>query len=117
MDSTLSLKKIKLPTRLGCGDEERALPQVVMADLEVKFHAPPTACQTDELSDAICYAKLSEKMKELCMSRPFHLIEKLAFDLFELIKKEVPSDATVTLTVCKNPPLTSVGASCFMIGD
>src|SRR5262245_18102619 len=75
----LEIHAARLHVRLGRGAPERAQPQDVDLDVSVRFAALPAACESDELGDTVCYAKLIEQARELCAGREFRTVEHLAY--------------------------------------
>jgi dihydroneopterin aldolase len=102
----LEIRAARLHVRLGCGEAERAAPQDVDLAVRVQFAAPPRACETDELGDTVCYAKLVEQARELCAGREFRTVEHLTYAIARRLRGEVPSDARLEVRVTKlQPPI------------
>ena len=74
---------------------------------------------TDELSDTVCYAKISEWIRSVCARGEFKLIEKLGYDAFSLIKENIPNDHALKLVLTKeHPPVPDLtGGSRFTLSD
>ena len=103
---TLEIPAARLHVRLGCGEAERAAPQDVDLAVVLHFAAPPAACESDELGDTVCYAKLVEQARELCAGREFRTVEHLAHAIARRLRGEVPSDARLQVRVTKlHPPI------------
>jgi dihydroneopterin aldolase len=117
--SVLEFRAARLSIRLGCSDEERAHPQDVDLDLAIRFPAPPSACETDELKDTVCYAELLDAARTHCQGREFRLLEKLASELLARLRREVPPGAELWLRVTKlYPPVPELrGGVSFSLGD
>jgi dihydropteroate synthase type 2 len=76
--SQLVLPGIHCLARIGEPDEEAASPQVVVVALVLTFDAPPAAVYTDDLSDTVDYARLTETVATVSASQRFRLLESLA---------------------------------------
>ena len=102
----LRIHAARLHVRLGCGAPERALPQDVDMNVCVRFAALPAACESDELGDTVCYAKLIEQARELCVGREFRTVEHLAYAIARRLRSEIPPDARLEVRVTKlRPPV------------
>ncbi len=117
--SQLSLKKLRLLVSLGCSPEERQVLQYVSFDLEVRFIVPPQGCMTDSLEQTVCYAKLSQKIKEVCDRREYQLIEKLGWDIYQAVREDLPEQSLLWLRATKeHPPVAHLeGGAAFSLGD
>jgi dihydroneopterin aldolase len=117
--SILEFRGARLEVRLGCSAEERATPQAVDLDLAVRFRELPSACESDELEDTLCYAELIDAAREVCAGREFHLVERLAHELFGRLRTLIPNDAELWLRATKlNPPVSGLsGGVAFSLGD
>jgi 7,8-dihydroneopterin aldolase/epimerase/oxygenase len=121
MHCELILKNLSLSVKLGYSEEERALPQQVLVQIKLQFADVPVACTTDNLHDTLCYAVLSYELQNFCDHHSFKLIENLAYQLYQQLKKKI-TDMTlvkvnVFLCVTKNPPLANLETSSFAISD
>jgi dihydroneopterin aldolase len=102
----LEIHAARLHVRLGCGEPERARPQDVDLDVSIRFAALPAACESDELGDTVCYAKLIEQARELCTGREFRTVEHLAYAIARRLRSEIPPDARLEVRVIKlHPPI------------
>ena len=117
--SKLSLHRLRLWVRLGCGAEERQVPQVVSFDVEIRFPSLPAGCETDALDQTVCYAKLSQKIKEVCDRQEYQLIEKLGWDVYREIRNTLPQEMGLWVQARKeNPPVENLeGGASFTVGD
>ncbi len=100
----LDVEAIRLKVRLGCLPAERALPQDVEVKITIRFAELPPACWTDALHDTVCYAELAALAREHVRSREFRLIERLALELYGLVRERLPRGARLDLTVTKLAP-------------
>jgi dihydroneopterin aldolase len=117
LHTNLSIKSLKLATHIGCCEEERAKSQIISIDFIIRFHEPPKACETDNLNDAVCYAELSQCIRDYCSKNTFALIEHLGAQLYKLLKSELPEHTMLWLQVTKTQPLADLNESSFSIGD
>jgi dihydroneopterin aldolase len=117
--SVLEFRGARLEVRLGCSAEERARPQPVDLDLAVRFRELPVACESDKLEDTLCYAELIDAARAVCAGREFHLVERLAHELFGRLRALVPKDAELWLRATKlAPPVEGLhGGVAFSLGD
>jgi len=117
--TVLEFRGARLEVRLGCSAEERAEPQPVDLDLAVRFRELPLACASDKLEDTLCYADLIDAAREACAGREFHLVERLAHELFGRLRALVPADAELWLRATKlHPPVAGLhGGVAFSLGD
>ena len=117
--SLLEFRGARLSVHLGCGAEERALPQPVDLDVSVRFAELPAACESDKLEDTICYADLIEAARARVAGREFKLVERLAHELLGALRPLVPPGAELWLRVTKRqPPVDGLaGGVSFALGD
>lgn len=115
----LRLQDLILQVRLGCELPERASPQEVRVQIEFRFNQTPTAYWTDQLVDTVCYAQISESVRELCEAKEYRLIEALSRDIYESVVSLANSKAALRITVHKvRPPVPSLaGGSWYICGD
>lgn len=116
---TLSLKDYALFVHLGCEAQERLRTQEVRVRVEMRFGPAFKAATTDHLSDTVCYAQVCEKIEQHCADKEFKLIERLAKDLYDVLKLLMPQQSLLALSVHKlRPPVTHLeGGSHFSYGD
>lgn len=115
--SSLSLKNLGVKTYLGVTAEERAKRQEVSLDIVIKFPTFLLACKTDNIEDTVCYQELTGKIFEFCKAQKSSLIEHLGYELFLLVKKNLPKDALLMLSIAKKKPLPILKNSIFTISD
>ena len=117
--STLSLNGLRLKVKLGCHEEERQIPQTVRFDVLLRFASLPKGCSSDELTDTVCYAEMSHKVREVCERREYQLIEKLAWDAFVELKEIIPPRVKLLVKATKEkPPVEDLeGGTTFQVGD
>jgi dihydroneopterin aldolase len=113
----LGLNDLRLKVRLGCGAEERATVQEVSFDLAIRFPRPPEGSRTDELEGTICYGELSEKLRALCGSREFKLIEHLGWEAYRLLDPGPGRTLWLKVTKLKPPVADLLGGASFELGS
>jgi dihydroneopterin aldolase len=117
-DSTLFVRGVELSVNLGWRRQERAHEQAVLLDIDIKFAAPPSACQTDTLDETVCYATLISKIREQIVNKDYRLIEHLSAEIYSIIKPDLPTDAKLQIRITKYPKITGLtGGVCFTYGD
>jgi 7,8-dihydroneopterin aldolase/epimerase/oxygenase len=117
--NSLSVKEISAQVSLGCSAEERAVLQEVRVSLDLIFLNKPKACETDLLDDTVCYAKLTDGVLKVCSQQSYQTVEHMAFRIFEELRKTVPQDVKLQVSMHKlHPPLASLkGGVFFTYGD
>lgn len=116
--SCLEINGFVLPIFLGWPDAERKSEQTITLDIEIHFRTPPLACSTDKLEDTFCYSHLADILHEQIAHQAFHLIENATKVIYELIKSEVPCDATVIVHLRKFPNIDGLTKGVrFTYGD
>ncbi len=89
-------------------------------DIDIEFASPPKAVYTDGLNDTCCYFKISENIKTFCEGKRFNLIEKLGFDIYNVVRESVSLQESniknIAVKVTKlSPPIPNIyGGSCFV---
>jgi dihydroneopterin aldolase len=68
---------IRLEARVGVGEEERASPQEVVAEVELRLDLA-RAGSTDDISATVDYEEVCRTVEAVARARPFHLIETIA---------------------------------------
>jgi FolB domain-containing protein len=102
----LSLRQLRLPVRLGVGEEERAMAQDVLVDIDFYYELPP-ACAEDDSGDYLCYHQIAEEIRLLLASRPFRLIEFLTMEIYRRLRVRAPEG--VKLRVMLRKPAIGLG--------
>ncbi|MES3037344.1 MAG: dihydroneopterin aldolase [Bdellovibrionota bacterium] len=117
--NSLRINDLSLQVRIGCTEEERAQPQEVRVSIEMRFPQLPVGAVSDLLNDTICYAKVSEAIKEHCEKSEYKLIERMALDCLQILRPFSESKAQVGLMVHKvKPPIPSLlGGTTYRCGD
>ena len=117
--SVISLNRLSLILNLGVTDNERRVPQEVWIDYKIYFSGIPNACESDKVSDTICYHEIAEITKNYCKNKEFRLLESLCYQLYQQIRGHI--DAKVGLWVrvkkCKPPIDDLLGTTSFELAD
>jgi len=116
--STLLIKQLELSVNLGWRSAERRQEQPVLVDIHIEFPKPPSACESDNLDDTICYAKLVNELREKIIVKHYRLVEHLGLDIYQITKTHLPLLSKVIVHVTKYPKLDGLtGGVCFSYGD
>jgi len=108
MSGCLKVHNLRMEVRLGCSAEERQTPQAVEWNLQLFWKNLPMACESDSLSDTICYDELTKTIAAVCSSGEYKLIEHLAFKALQSIRPQLKSLARVFIAVRKlQPPIST----------
>ncbi len=83
----LRIDELKFTVKLGCTADERAIPQEVRVSMELRFETLPLGALSDSIEDTICFAKVSEVLKEHIEPREFNLIERIGLESFGLLRE------------------------------
>lgn len=87
---TIFLHDFKAKTIIGIYPWEKKVKQTIQIDLEI---ALPTsrACQTDDINDALDYARVVERIHDILANHTFSLLEALAEHIAQTILTEFKS--------------------------
>ncbi|HMP83401.1 MAG TPA: dihydroneopterin aldolase [Verrucomicrobiota bacterium] len=93
--SKISIVDLEVYFRVGVPDDERAVAQRLLIDVELE-HDFSRAASSDNITETIDYYRVSQSVMKLGEGRSWRLIEKLAADVAELVLKEFrPERVTV----------------------
>ena len=81
----IHIDSLRVRTRIGVPDEERADEQEVEIDLRIEPGVDFSEMD-DDISKTIDYAQVCERIAEVAAARPRNLIETLAADIAELVQ-------------------------------
>jgi 7,8-dihydroneopterin aldolase/epimerase/oxygenase len=81
---TITLQDLEVFYHVGVSDEERRTAQRLLLTIQLD-HDFSTAARTDNLADTIDYFRLSRRLLQFGEGRSWHLIEKLAADIADMI--------------------------------
>lgn len=88
---TLRIRDFEVWCRLGCSAEEQAGPQPALFTVEIQFTKNLRGSTSDQLTDAVNYADLTEIILKTAQEKKYHLIEHLnqcVFDrLLEMLRQ------------------------------
>ena len=116
--ASFRLSGIVVPVRLGWTAGERAEPQPVGVDLEIRFVEPPPACRTDDLADTVDYGALPRLVADVAAAGEVRLIERLCRAIYDAVRAQLPRHAGLDVSVTKRPPLPGVeGGAVFRLRD
>lgn len=101
MDS-LRVTDLRVQTRVGVPDKERATPQTVVVSFEV-FRDLKLASVEDDLADTLDYDTLVPEVARLIERSENRLLEKLAGDVASLIER-FSGVSGVTVEIAKEEP-------------
>src|SRR5687767_12776049 len=85
--------------RIGVPDEERANAQRLLITVEMQGDFS-RACLSDDILATANYYDVSRRIVDLCQNRSYKLIERLAYEIAEMILTEFNSE-NVTVEVKK----------------
>ena len=117
LHSALTLHELQLKVYLGVTALERATKQTVLISLKISFFRLPLGCSTGNLSDTVCYASLTQKIKKFIQDKKFTLVENLGKELFGLIKKALTKNCKLSLAIAKQHPIDDLRQSIFEISE
>ena len=101
MDSVI-VRDLRVQTRVGVTDEERATPQTVLVSFEV-FRDLTAAAAGDDLAETVDYGTLVSQVADLVQRSEGRLLEKLAGDVASLIER-FSGVSGVTVEIAKEEP-------------
>ena len=104
------LRELKVETLIGIYEWEKRVPQMLQIDLDIAL-PDSRACLTDDIGDALDYAKVAQHLQAVLSEGHFSLLEALAEHIAQIILKDF------------NAPWVKVGVaklqairSCKMVG-
>lgn len=111
------LEQVKVQTKLGVPDWERAVPQTIILDIEIGYDFSK-ACQSDVIEDTIDYGQVVGRLRETLAEHSFKLVEALGEHVCQLILREFKAQ-NVKLKVSKPgilPGLKALGVVLYREG-
>ncbi len=78
------LRELRVDTRIGVYEWEKRVPQTLQIDLEIGL-PNSRACQSDDIADALDYAKITAHIQDVLRSRHFNLLEALAEHIAQIL--------------------------------
>lgn len=87
---TIFVHELKAEILIGVYEWERRMPQTLQVDLEIALpHS--RACVSDDFADALDYAQVVERIREVLAGRHFSLLEAAAEQIAQAILKDFGS--------------------------
>lgn len=112
--TAISLKGLQLTVTLGWTTPERKRKQTVCLDVYAAFPTPPTACETDQLEDTVCYDRLVRSLHQQLEGRAFKLIEHLGKTVHSILAALLPATSRLQVDITKYPDIPGLtGGVCF----
>ena len=93
------LHAMRFAGRHGVRDEERALPQPIEVDVELRYDLRPAGA-SDALAETVDYGRVFELCREIVEERSFRLLEAIAQHVADAILAQTAVEA-VTVRVRK----------------
>ena len=81
------LRELKIDTLIGVYEWEKRVPQTLQLDLEIAL-PNSRACQSDDIVDALDYARIIAHIREVLQNRHFNLLEALAEHIAQILLKD-----------------------------
>ena len=81
------LRDLKVTTLIGVYEWEKRVPQTLQLDLDIAL-PDSRACQTDNIDDALDYAKVAQHIQTVLSDGHFSLLESLAEHIAQIILKD-----------------------------
>ena len=78
------LRELKVDTLIGVYEWEKRIAQTLQLDLEIAL-PNSRACQSDDIHDALDYAKIVSHIQNVLSGRHFNLLEALAEHIAQLL--------------------------------
>jgi dihydroneopterin aldolase len=92
MKDLIHLFDVPLQCQIGCTQDERVLPQELVADVSVETDIRPAA-HTDDISLTVNYVALVDLMQEIAGAREYALVETLVETIAMRILEQFPVDS------------------------
>lgn len=102
------ISDLRIKTRVGVYAWERQVAQTLVFNLEIGLPSEKP-CHSDDLADALDYAAVVKRIEALLEDHPYHLLERLAQAVADLVLQEFAAP-WVKLSVAKLAPLPGVKA-------
>ena len=119
LTTSLCIRDFSFRCALGCLQEEQDQPQEVRVSLKFRFPTPPPACESDQLTDTVCYAEICEHIRKVGTAGKFRTVEHLGHAIYLRLGSSLPREIQWGLEVHKvHPPVDGLtGGVYFQIGD
>jgi FolB domain-containing protein len=114
----LYIRGYKTRIILGNAMCEQEEPREIIMNISFRWSSGPYACQSDDLKDTICYDSLLKTVKNALDGHIFHLVERFAQYVYDIIHASVGKDVAVRVEVVKpHPPIEGVQEVSFVCSD
>ncbi len=81
------IRELKVTTLIGIYEREKRVPQTLQLDLEIAL-PNSRACYSDDINDALDYAKVVQHIQSVLSEGHFSLVETLAEHIAQIILKD-----------------------------
>lgn len=99
MSDRILISGLRVETRVGWTDEERAQPQFVLVDLDVETDVTRSS-RSDDLGDTVDYATLISRVAVYVGAQEARLLERLAADIADMVSA-MDGVKSVTVEIAK----------------
>lgn len=89
----ITIENLEVFSRIGITAGERATPQRLLVSMVI-FTTMADAAASDDLADTIDYARVSEEIKARAAQGERNLLERLAWELAEMVVEEFNGQAS-----------------------
>jgi dihydroneopterin aldolase len=104
--NTIFIRELRVETRIGVYAWERHRSQPLLIDLELELPSTKPFV-SDEFADALDYAAIVKRVRALAADHPYHLLERFAEALAELLRTEFGAP-WARVSVAKLAPIEGV---------
>lgn len=104
MRDSIGIHDLRVQTRVGVTDEERASYRPVMINIWLGTDIR-AAGRSDELADTIDYSTVLRRVSEMVGSGEFGLIEHIAERVASLLLQEIGADSVKVEIIKERPPV------------
>lgn len=104
------IRELKVTTLIGIYEREKLVPQTLQIDLDIAL-PNSRACISDDIVDALDYAKVAEHIQTILSEGHFSLLETLAEHIAQIILKDFNAP-WVKISVAKLQAIRN----CKMVG-
>lgn len=115
MKSILSLNELAFDVSVGVYDHEKLSKQQLFVNIDIELMGMPRGCQSDDVSDVICYDHLIAHLRKQAESKHYELIEHFAWMLFNAIAEYLQETVVLTVAVLKDPKIPGLKNATFTL--
>ncbi len=106
----ISIRDLRVETRVGVSDQERGFPQTIAINVDIAADLS-RAGTSDDLSDTVDYDETARAIAALVRSRQFNLLEHMAEKIASLVCGFEGVEGVTVEVVKEQPPIDEeVGA-------